>query len=355
MTYRLNPPPDPLFPSPFYIRKYMKNTVPRIGLTMGDPNGIGAEMIIKALQQMQPSNTPSALVFGDLTIMNEVAHALKSHLRFIPEGEPCRSDNEVSVLDLGVQHERNWELGTLSSWAGESAFTFLSEAIRWAKEGKIDAITTGPLCKESLHAAGHIFPGHTEILSHQTNQATPVMMLTVDGLRAVHVTAHMALREAIERLNPELIVHIMEVAVGGLKQLGIENPRLGVPGLNPHAGENGLFGDEEQKIIIPAIEKAREKGILCEGPIPPDVIFLQHREGRFDAVVALYHDQAHVALKLLGFDRGVNVTLGLPIIRTSVDHGTAFDRAPLFNSDPSSMIHAIRMAKTMATHRTHSI
>ena len=173
------------------------------------------------------------------------------------------------------------------------------------------------------------------------------MMLAVDDLRATMVTLHISLRQALDSLTTERILEVMEITDSGLKSMGIPNPILGIPGLNPHAGENRLFGDEEYNIIRPAMELARRKGLRCEGPFPPDTIFLEHRKGRFDAVVALYHDQALIPLKLLGFERAVNITLGLPIIRTSPDHGTAFELAPRMEANPSSMIEAIRMALKM--------
>lgn len=324
----------------------MNKTLPCLGLTMGDPNGIGAEIIIRAIQQLQPCTTWQPLIFGDWEVLEKINEILGSPLQFHRMGQGGSAPS-VPVFDLSVQPGRSWQPGKMGAWGGESAYVFLKQAIDWALEDKIDAIVTAPLSKEALHAAGHFFPGHTEILSHHTNGATPVMMLTVDDLRAIHVTAHLSLKEAIAALNVDRILHVMEIAHGTLKQMGIEAPILGVPGLNPHAGENGIFGKEEQEIIVPAIKAAQQQGILCQGPVSPDAVFLQHRAGKFHAVIALYHDQAHIPLKLLGFERGVNVTLGLPVIRTSVDHGTAFDRAALFQSDPNSLVQAIGLAQKL--------
>lgn len=323
---------------------------------MGDPNGIGPEVLIRALQNLHPFNTWHPWVFGDKEILNQVSKHLKTQLVFetastqsIDTEREFPSDTwTIPVVDLAVKSGRSWSPGTLCAWGGESAYTFLRTAIKDALQEKIHAIVTAPLCKEALHAAGHHFPGHTEMLSHYTNGARPVMMLNVEPLRAIHVTAHMSLRRAIDWLTPDRIVEVMQIGHKALQSLGIANPRLGIPGLNPHASEQGLFGDEEQDIIVPAIEKARSLGIHCEGPLPPDTVFLKHQEGLFDAVIALYHDQAHIPLKLLGFERGVNVTLGLPIIRTSVDHGTAFDRAASFSANPGSMIQALLLAQQMA-------
>lgn len=326
-------------------------TIPRLGITMGDPNGIGPEVIVKSLQRMSPFNGWTPLIFGDLAVLHEVNETLQTSLEFRSFEGSFSKDKKIDVVDLAVQEDRDWCLGKMCAWGGESAHRFLTTAIEWTKEEKTHAIVTAPLCKESLHAAKHFFPGHTEMLSHYTNKARPVMMLAVDNLRAIHVTTHMALREAIEWLTADRILEVIEIAHDALLQLGITSPRIGVPGLNPHAGENGLFGTEEKDIIVPAIESARKKGIQCEGPYPPDTIFLHHRDGRLDAVIALYHDQGFIPLKLIGFDRGVNVTLGLPIIRTSVDHGTAFDRAPEYNANPNSMICAIDMAIRMVRNR----
>ncbi len=318
----------------------------RLGLTMGDPNGVGPEIIIRALQQIQPTEW-QPLIFGDWHVLQEINTILGSPLQFCKFDEGDSKESAIPVLDLAVSINREWEPGKLCAWGGESSYCFLTEAIQWALEKKIGAIVTAPLCKEALHAAGHFFPGHTEILSHHTNGALPVMMLAVDNLRAIHVTLHMSLRDAIAALTPERIVKVITIADKALRQMGIEHPRLAVPGLNPHAGENALFGTEEQEIIIPAIEEAQRRGFDCQGPFPPDTIFLHHRDNLFDAVITLYHDQAHIPFKLLGFERGVNITLGLPIIRTSVDHGTAFDRASQFQSDPESLIHAIEFAQMM--------
>jgi 4-hydroxythreonine-4-phosphate dehydrogenase len=337
------------------IYKMPLNAAIKIGLTMGDPNGIGPEVLIKALKFMHPFQDWEPLIFGDTEVLTEINRVLDAPFSFekITKNEPIKtkyvSDSFcLPVIDLAVQKDRKWKLGACSAWGGESAFQFVHCAIDNANHKNIDAIVTAPLAKEALHAAGHLFPGHTEMLSHFSNGKRSVMMLAVDDLRATMVTLHISLRQAIESLTPEIILDVMEITDSGLKRMGIPNPKLGIPGLNPHAGENRLFGDEEENIIRPAMELAAKKGIKCEGPFPPDTIFLEHRKGRFDAVVALYHDQALIPLKLYGFDRAVNITLGLPIIRTSPDHGTAFELAPLFKANPRSMIEAIKTARQMA-------
>jgi len=323
---------------------------------MGDPNGIGPEVLIRALHHLHPFNEWEPLIFGDMEIIKEINKAVGASFSFTPI--PNNHDlpiEEVSdsfcihLIDLPVRKNREWKLGLCSSWGGESAFKFFHNAILWANQKKIDAVVTAPLSKEALFSAGYNFPGHTEIISHFSNGARSVMMLSVDNLRASMVTLHMSLRQALDSLTSELILEVIEITDYGLKRMGIQNPKLGIAGLNPHAGENGLFGDEENQIILPALDLAHKKSLLCEGPFPPDTIFLEHRKGMFDAVVALYHDQALIPLKLYGFDRAVNITLGLPIIRTSPDHGTAFQLAPKMKANPSSMIESIKMALKLAS------
>ena len=322
---------------------------------MGDPNGIGPEVLLRALENIHPFEAWQPLIFGDTEILREMNKILGFNFSFeaISGKDGSLTNNSrdsfcIPIIDLSVQKNRKWELGTCSVWGGDSSFQFVHGAIDFANRKIIDAIVTAPLAKEALQAAGHIFPGHTEMLSHFSNGKRSVMMLTVDDLRASMVTLHVSLRQALESLTHELILEVMEITTSGLKRMGIYKPKLGIPGINPHAGENGLFGDEEDNIIRPAMELARKKGIICEGPFPPDTIFLEHRKGRFDAVIAFYHDQALIPLKLYGFDRAVNITLGLPLIRTSPDHGTAFDLAPQIKANPSSMIEAIKTALKMA-------
>ena len=321
---------------------------------MGDPNGIGPEVLLKTLQHMHPFQNWQPYIFGDLEIIKEMNKILDFNFSFetISSSQKDFTNHKdplcLPIIDLTVGKDRKWKLGISSIWGGESSFQFVHKAISLANRKVIDAIVTAPLAKESLQAAGHYFPGHTEMLSHFTNGKRSVMMMVVDSLRATMVTLHVPLRQALESLRPELILDVMEVTNSALIKMGILEPKIGIPGINPHAGENGLFGDEEEYIIRPAMELAKEKGISCEGPFPPDTIFLEHLKGRFDAVIAFYHDQALIPLKLYGFDRAVNITLGLPLIRTSPDHGTAFDIAAQINANPTSMIEATKTAIKMA-------
>jgi len=328
----------------------------KIGFTMGDPNGIGPEILIRALHFLHPFSEWEPLIFGDLEILKEINKAVGSSFSFKPISNnkdlPIEEFNDslcIPVIDLSVRKNRKRKLGFCSSWGGESAFKFFQNAILWANENTIDAIVTSPLSKEGLFLAGYNFSGHTDIISHYNDGARTVMMLSVDNLRASMVTLHMSLRQALDSLTPELILEVIKITDSGLRKMGIQNPKLGIAGLNPHAGENGLFGDEENQIILPALDLASKNSLHCEGPFPPDTIFLEHRKGMFDAVVAMYHDQALIPLKLYGFDRAVNITLGSTIIRTSPDHGTAFQLAPKMEANPSSMIESIKMALKMAS------
>ena len=317
---------------------------PLLGLTMGDPNGIGPEIVLKVLAQLRPESPWHPVIYGDLDVLQTLSAQLRLPLQFQSGEAPFHSTEAISVVDLRPKVERDWQLGEVTVWGGDAAFLYLVTAIEDCLAKRIQAITTAPINKTALHAAGHQFPGHTEILSHFSNGAPPIMMLVVGTLRAVHVSTHVSLREAIDLLTPERILAVARIAHEALQQMGIPRPKLALPGLNPHAGEGGLFGTEEEGILLPALQMIQDAGIDCDGPISPDTVFLRNRSGEFDAVLALYHDQSHIPLKLLGFERGVNVTLGLPLIRTSVDHGTAFDRATLFNADPSSLEVAIDLA-----------
>jgi len=237
--------------------------------------------------------------------------------------------------------------GRLDSRAGEAAFRYLEKAIALASEGRAAAIATAPLNKEAMHLAGHRYPGHTEILADLTGTGDYAMMLVTPDLKVIHVSTHVALREAIERATTERELAVMRLAHDSLRALGVERPRVAVAGLNPHAGENGLFGTEDAERIAPAVEWARGEGIDATGPHPPDTVFMRARRGEFDVVVVQYHDQGHIPVKLMGFDTGVNVTVGLPFFRTSVDHGTAFDIAGTGEADPTSMRAALDLARTL--------
>jgi 4-hydroxythreonine-4-phosphate dehydrogenase len=254
----------------------------------------------------------------------------------------------VNCLDLDLLPE-DLAYGQISAKAGHAAFSYIETAVKLAKEGSIDAICTAPLNKEALHKGGHMYPGHTEILADLTQTDHYSMMLSSPKLKVIHVTTHMGIIDAINSITPDRVYSVVRMAHDTLQKSGINNPRIAVCGINPHAGENGLFGNgEEADKIVPAIEKAKREGIHVVGPLPADTLFFLAVRGDYDIVVAMYHDQGHGPIKVLGLEAGVNITIGLPIIRTSVDHGTAFDIAGKGIADEGSLIEAIRQAVELA-------
>jgi 4-hydroxythreonine-4-phosphate dehydrogenase len=322
-----------------------------IALTMGDPAGVGPEIILKSLVRSELSRIP-VVVIGSMAVLEKVRDLLdlgQAHLASIPDvADAAFEGSRINVLDVSDIEMDKLESGKPQAIAGHTAFECLKRAIDLALGKKVAAIVTAPLNKEALHLAGHHFAGHTEILAHFTNSPDVAMLLYTETLKVIHATTHLSLREAIESLTPERIGKVVRIAHDFLQRLGTQAPRIAVAGLNPHAGEGGLFGDEEADVILPAIKQARSEGLDVTGPEPPDTVFLQAHEGQYDIVVAMYHDQGHVPVKLLGFHSGVNVTAGLSIIRTSVDHGTAFDIAWKGEACEGSMIEAILLASQLA-------
>ncbi len=257
----------------------------------------------------------------------------------------------IDCIDLGLIPD-DLPFGKLSAVAGDAAFRYIEHAVALTREEKIDAICTAPLNKEALHAGGHKFPGHTEMLAHLTGTPEVSMMLVAPKLRVIHVTTHIGLLDAIRKIEPGLVKRTIERGYVTLQRAGIASPRIGVCGINPHAGENGLFGHgEEEEKIIPAVEALRARGWDVEGPLPADTLFYRAGRGDFDLVVAMYHDQGHGPVKVLGLEAGVNITVGLPVIRTSVDHGTAFDIAGKGIADERSLLEALRQGAELATRR----
>ena len=253
----------------------------------------------------------------------------------------------MDVLAVG-EVPGDLSFGELDARAGDAAFRYLKRATELASAGRVGAIATAPLNKEAMHLAGHRYPGHTEILAELTGTEDYAMMLVTDELKVIHVSTHVSLREAIERVRPERELAVMQLAHDALRKLGVESPKVAVAGLNPHAGENGLFGTEDAEYIRPAVEEARAREIEASGPWPPDTVLMRARRGEFDVVVVQYHDQGHIPVKLMGFDTGVNVTVGLPFFRTSVDHGTAFDIAGTGKADHASMRAALDLARKLS-------
>jgi 4-hydroxythreonine-4-phosphate dehydrogenase len=329
---------------------------PLIAVTMGDPAGIGPEIIANTFAQEGFRNENRALVVGDPAILERAAKLLGLPLRVNAISEPEEAAFEPGSVDVLAVGEVPGDLsfGELDARAGDAAFRYVQRATELASAGRVGVIATAPLNKEAMHLAGHKYPGHTEILAELTGTEDYAMMLVTDELKVIHVSTHVSLREAIQRVEPERELAVMRLAHGALRKLGVDNPKVAVAGLNPHAGENGLFGTEDTEFIAPAVEGAREEGIEATGPWPPDTVLMRARRGEFDVVVVQYHDQGHIPVKLMGFDTGVNVTVGLPFFRTSVDHGTAFDIAGTGEADHASMQAAINLARRLSAAEERS-
>jgi 4-phospho-D-threonate 3-dehydrogenase / 4-phospho-D-erythronate 3-dehydrogenase len=323
---------------------------PLIAVTMGDPAGIGPEIVAKAFAEEGFRDEGRSLVVGDPEILERAAKLLELPLRANEISEPEEAAFEPGAVDVLAVGEVLGDLpfGELDARAGDAAFRYVQRATELANERRVAAIATAPLNKEAMHLAGHKYPGHTEILAELTGTKAYAMMLVTDELKVIHVSTHVSLREAIERVRPGRELAVIRLAHDALRKLGVENPKVAVAGLNPHAGENGLFGTEDLEHIAPAVEEAKEQGIEASGPWPPDTVLMRARRGEFDVVVVQYHDQGHIPVKLMGFEAGVNVTVGLPFFRTSVDHGTAFDIAGTGKADHASMQAAIDLARKLS-------
>lgn len=326
-------------------------TLPTIAITMGDAAGIGPEIIMKALAAPQVRGFCRPLVVGDAARLRRAGEIVKQPLVVdsIADAKDARWEpGRVDCIDLPLI-PADLPFGRTSAIAGEAAFRFIERAVRLVEAGGAQAICTAPLSKEALHAAGHRYPGHTELLAALTGTPEVSMMLTAPRLRVIHVTTHIGLLDAIERIDAPLVERVIDRAHDSLRKAGIARPRIGVCGINPHAGENGLFGrGEEATKIEPAVRHAQARGIDVKGPLPADTLFFLAARGDFDIVVAMYHDQGHGPIKVLGLESGVNITVGLPVVRTSVDHGTAFDIAGRGIADERSLIEALRQAAELA-------
>lgn len=331
------------------------SSTPIIALTLGDPAGTGPELILKALAQPDVRALGTLLVVGDAGVLERAQRFTGTSLRVerVSSAAAARTvGDSIAVLDLANVDAAHHALGRADPLCGQAAYESIKRATELALAGDVGAIVTSAINKAALNAAGHHFDGHTGLLAHLCGAPGATMMLVADRLRVSHVSTHVSLRQAIDRVRPERIVKVLQLTHDAVRRLGIEKPRLAVAGLNPHAGEGGLFGDEEAKFIAPAIAQARVLGLDAHGPFAGDTIFFRTLQGEFDAAIAMYHDQGHVAAKMLGIWRGVNVTLGLPIIRTSVEHGTDFANAGTGRGDPRSLIEAIKLAASMARNRT---
>lgn len=343
---------------------------PIIGITLGDPASIGPEITVKALARPEVYERCRPIVIGDACML-ERARALVSHpeiaVRAVGDVKDARFvAGCIDVYDMKLVDADALPIGRVSREAGEAAFQYVRKVIELAMAGEVDGTVTNAFNKEAVNLAGHHFSGHTEVYAHYTGTQKYTMLLAHGDLRVVHVSTHVSLREACDRVKKARVLEVIRIAHRACRELGIKNPVIGVAGLNPHSGENGLFGREEIEEIIPAIEAATAEGMRVEGPVPPDTVFSKARGGWYDIVVAMYHDQGHIPLKLLGFvyDRdagrwdaveGVNITLGLPIVRVSVDHGTAFDQAGTGKANELSLLNAIDYAIRLSASRKSAV
>jgi 4-phospho-D-threonate 3-dehydrogenase / 4-phospho-D-erythronate 3-dehydrogenase len=314
---------------------------PVIAVTLGDPAGIGPEVVLKALADPEIAPLAAWTIVGDRDQLARAGEAC---------GIPLKSLRGVSVRHLDALHGQEVVPGKLDAACGRAAVAYVREATDMCLRREAIAMVTAPVSKEAVALSGQPFSGHTEFIAERCGVWDSRMMLTNARLSVVHVTTHMALREAVD-VPPERITRTIVLAAEAMRWLGNDTPRIAVCGMNPHASEHGLFGREEQNAIRPAIEAARAHGVTCHGPFAPDTIFLDAWAGKWDVVIAMYHDQGHIPMKLLDFAHTVNVTLGIPIVRTSVDHGTAFDIAGANRADPTSMIAALRLAAAIGPAR----
>jgi 4-hydroxythreonine-4-phosphate dehydrogenase len=326
--------------------------LPVIGITMGDPVGVGPEIIIKALSNSFLFDLCCPVVLGDRALLEREIEKINAtvKLSLIESLEEISfSPGTINLLPTSHLKTHDTRYGQPTRKTGKAMATYIEQAVTMAMNKIIDAVVTAPINKKSLHKAGYDYPGHTEMLARLTNTRDVVMMLAGEKLRVVLVTIHCAICQIPKLLEHKKILKTIHITNESLrKYFSIGRPRIAVAALNPHAGEAGLFGKEENEIILPAIEEAQDVGIDATGPYPPDTLFYYAAKGNFDVVVCMYHDQGLIPLKLIHFDEGVNITLGLPIIRTSVDHGTAYDIAGTNRANPASLLNAIRMAIQMA-------
>jgi len=335
---------------------------PILGISVGDPGGVGPEVTAKALDQRQIYEVCRPLVVGDVRVMEDVLRFIGLALKLNIIDRPRNGIYQHGTID--ILHIPNMDLARLrykqvTAEQGQASFEYVATVIDLALKREIDGTVTGPINKAAINTAGHHYAGHTEIYADLTATRDYAMMLVDGDFRVVHVSTHVSLREACERVKKDRIIRVIDLTYDALSKFGIPSPRIGVAGLNPHCGEGGIFGSEDHEEIRPAVEHAVKSGKNVEGPVPPDTVFPKMRGGTYDAVVVMYHDQGHIPVKLIGFQydqktgvwstlAGVNVTLGLPIVRTSVDHGTAFGKAGEGRANPQSMIEAIRMAALLS-------
>jgi 4-hydroxythreonine-4-phosphate dehydrogenase len=325
---------------------------PTIAITTGDPAGVGPEITAKAIARDEVWDCCRPLVVGDAAVLAQAIALVAVPPAFHPIADVAEARFDTTapdVLDLHNVDPAALQPGQVSAIAGRAAVDYVERAVELAQTGQVDGIATGPINKAALQAAGVPYIGHTELLAALTGEERVTTMLATPGLRAVHVTRHVPLRDVAAHITRERVLETIRLTNAGLQSMGIPHPRLAVAALNPHGGDEGLLGREEIEAIGPAVEAAQAEGIKAHGPIPADSVFFRAIRGEFDAVVAMYHDQGHIPIKTHGFERSVTVTLGLPIVRTSVDHGTAFDIAWQGVASEESMVEAIRLAARLAS------
>ncbi len=338
---------------------------PILAITMGDPAGIGPEITVRALNHKDTYEQCRPIVIGDAAVMREAVKLLGLDLKVNAVDNVKSAKFEygtIDVYDLNCIDLTTFKFGTVQEQCGNAAFQYIRKAIDLAMANEVDGTVTAPLNKEALNRAGHHFDGHTEIYATFTKTKKYAMMLADENIRVIHVSTHVPLRKACDLVKKDRIIEVTELIADACQQFGIENPRIGIAGLNPHSSENGMFGWEEAQEIIPAVEELKARGFNVDGPVPPDSIFAKAKCGKYDGCVAMYHDQGHIPLKVCAFNwnketgkmesaKGVNITLGLPIIRVSVDHGTAFDVAGKGIASEDAMMLSIDYATRMAIYR----
>jgi len=343
----------------------MINGKPILAITMGDPASIGPEIAVKVLNMDSIYEVCNPVLIGDAKTIERAAELVNSvkEISAVKQIEDCDFNKHlINVYDLeNVEHDK-FEYGKVSAMCGNAAFESVITAIDLALKNKVDGTVTGPIHKESINLAGHHYSGHTEIYADYTRTKKYAMLLVEENFRVIHVTTHVSLRQACNLVKKDRILEVIDLLNDACKMFGIQNPKIAVAGLNPHASDGGLFGDEEEKEIIPAVREARQNGMIVDGPIPADSLFAKARSGLYDGCVAMYHDQGHIPFKVVGFQwdndkqvmksvRGVNITLGLPIIRVSVDHGTAFEIAGRGIASPDALVLAIEYASRMTKNK----
>ena len=325
----------------------MSEARPVVAVTLGDPASIGPEVVVKALAEADLGAVCVPVVVGDRRVVARALSTTGVALEVVPVERPGAATGvpgRVEVVDVPAYGIDGIAWGRVQAPAGRAAYESIVVAIDLALAGEVDAVATAPVSKEAFRAAGVSQIGHTEIFAERTGTTEPLTLFETKGLRIFFLTRHLSLAEALRQVKAERVLATLRGAARALRTLGVAAPRIAVAALNPHGGEHGLFGDEEGRELVPAVARAREEGIDASGPFPADSVFWHAAEGRFDAVLSLYHDQGHVAAKMYDFERTVSITCGLPFLRTSVDHGTAFDLAGTGRASATSMAEAIRTA-----------